>query len=114
MIEILGKYYKFNLEKICEFAKAKQEITEREILDNYDLTEDTKIVAKTIRELQNPGETYDALRYDLIKTVLIQVIAYDNEETIRESQLIPFGMAICLNTLLDEGIITEAKNNNRK
>ena len=36
MIEILGKYYKFNLEKICEFAKTKQEITEREILDNYD------------------------------------------------------------------------------
>ena len=80
LIKINGKAYAFNLPKICEFISkmAGKSVKETEILDTYDFEESKKSIAsKTVRELNTTGNGQDAIVYDLVKTVIIQVIAFD-------------------------------------
>lgn len=110
-----GKTYAFNLDKICEFinysdnAKSK----ETEIIDTYDYaaesdeTTGSKLAAKTVRELTTPGNAQvDNIRYDLLKTLLYQVIGY-NEEDSGEVTDLPFGVKVCFNTMINHGFLKE-------
>ena len=112
LIHINGKAYAFNLQKICEFISkaAGKGIKETEILDTYDFEESKKsITNKTVRELNTTGNGQDPLIYDLIKTILIQVSAFDDVGDVDLEEL-PFGTKIAFNTLINEGFLIEINN----
>lgn len=105
MIEIDNKYYIFDLERICDFVSIsnKMETKEKEILDDY---KDGILSGKTIRELTTQGNAQiDNIRYDLIKTFILEIITYDNVVT--NLYDMPFGLQISWNTLLHNGILKE-------
>jgi hypothetical protein len=107
LIKINGKKYALNLKKICDFINKNSSVpvTEKEILDNYDI-EKGQIVGKSVRELTNVGNGQENIIYDLIKIVLVQVIAFDATEDI-SLEYLPFGTKIAFNTLLTEGFLIE-------
>ena len=105
MIEIAGSKYYFDVEKICQYINYsdKTDVKELEILDTY---EEGKNVGKTVRELTTPGNAQiDNIKYDLIKTLLIQIITYEGEVVALED--IPFGTKLAFNTLIQEGFLVE-------
>lgn len=106
MIFIGDKCYTFDIDKISEAViySDKTESKEQEILDTY---ENGKVVGKTIRELKTPGNSQiDNIKYDLIKTFIIQVIAYEEVE-ITDLDDLPFGTKIAMNTLIMGGFLKE-------
>lgn len=107
MIKFNGKAYKLNLEKICQFAVAQQSLpAEREIIDSYNSDGNTTTLSqKTIREFQS--YSYDSVKYDLIKSVVFQLLSYDFTEEMSETAQLPIGMSVCLNTLVDDGYLIE-------
>lgn len=105
MIKIGGKRYKLDIKKISEFVNYSDRNTSKEIeiIDNYD---GAKVVNKTVRELTAPANAQiDNIKYDLIKSLIATIISYDNPEISDDE--IPFGIEICLNTLLEEGFLIE-------
>jgi len=108
MISINGKYYKLDLEKICNFAvTSEKKPTEREIIDNYTFTgSERKLDQKTVREFQT--FSYDNVKYDLIKTLVFTLLAYDIDNNgITDEEELPLGVSICLNTLIADGYLVE-------
>lgn len=109
LITINGKKYVLNLSKICDFIlKATgKPVKETELLDNFSFdTGAKKLEGKTIRELTTTGTGQDPIIYDLIKIILVQVIAFDVTDDISLNNL-PFGTKIAFNTLLTEGFLIE-------
>lgn len=110
-IKIGGKNYIFNLRKICDFIykETGRDTKETEILDSFNYEEGAKALAgKTVRELTMGSNGQESIVYDLIKIVLIQVIAFDSPDDIDLEDL-PFGTKIAFNTLLAEGFLIEKK-----
>lgn len=106
LLYIDGKAYYFNIDKIEAFINYSDKATskETEILDSYD---NGTAVSKTIRELTTPGnQQIDSIRYDLIKTFIIQIITFDNE--INDLNNLTFGMKLAVNTMINFGFLEEA------
>ena len=109
LITINGKCYAFNLTKICDFITKQtgKDVKETEIIDSYNFEGKKKELAgKTVREASTFGTGLETIVYDLIKIVVIQVIAFDSEEDIALDDL-PFGTKIAFNTLITEGFLYE-------
>jgi len=109
LISINDKYYAFNLQKICDFISktAGKDVKETEIIDSYTFEGKKKELAgKTVREASAFGNGQETIVYDLIKIILIQVIAYDSIDDISLEEL-PFGTKIAFNTLINEGFLYE-------
>ncbi len=109
LITISGKQYVLNIAKICDYISkmTDKKVKESEILDNFSFKNDIKsLEGKTIRELTTTGNGQDPIVYDLIKIILVQVIAYDDTDD-RPLTELPFGTKIAFNTLLSEGFLIE-------
>lgn len=118
-----GREYYFSLKKICEFISYRTEKTEKEkeVVDSYDfddVTENVKLSSKIVREVTTPNDTqFDNIKYDLIKTFIIQIITYsdkakvhlpdddDFELPVINIDYMPVGTRIVFNTLVEEGIL---------
>lgn len=111
LINVSGKHYAFNLAKMCDFISkmAGKDVKETEIIDSYNFDGKKKELAgKTVREASTFGNGQDTIIYDLIKVVVIQVIAYDSLDDITLDEL-PFGTKLAWNTLVNEGFIVEVQ-----
>ena len=76
------KAYYFDLEKIYEFVTLTDNNPpkEQEILDTYET--DGSLSQKTIRELYLQGNNQtNTIRYDLIKTIIMQILNIGTSET---------------------------------
>lgn len=119
MIEINGKNYYININKVFEIVEYsdKTEKREQEITDGYELVEvsgkngkptgEQKLspISKLVREIKGPADSQiDNLRYDFLKMLIASVISYEEEA-------IDFGTAICINSLVNSGILVEIENN---
>lgn len=114
LIKVDGRYFSFDLKKICEFITKKtgENSREREILDSYEFGDEgnKRQSSKTIRELTVPGGNgQENIVYDLIKIFIIQVVAFDSERSDIEIEDLPFGTKIAFNTLITEGFLYELK-----
>lgn len=128
IVMIDGTEYYFNLKKIFEFLTRRTEKTEKEkeVVDSYEYGElsEAKLASKVVRELTSPVESqYDAIKYDLIKTFIIQIITYsdktrvnvpDNENgfevPIINISFMPVGTRMVFNTLVEEGMLIKKEN----
>lgn len=112
LIKINGHEYALNLTKICEFISkmSKKDAVEKEILDSYDFEDgrNKQLSAKSVREFTNVTNGQENIVYDLVKIMIIQVVAYDNADDISLDYL-PFGTKIAFNTLIEEGFLIEKK-----
>ena len=108
-LTINDKKYALNLKKICEFMfkMTGDNASEREIIESYD-SEITKLSGRTIRELKTATNGMESIVYDLLKMIVVQVIAYDNTEN-DDIEYMPFGTKIAFNTLIKEGFLIEIK-----
>jgi len=94
--------YAINIDKVFSlvFDKTNAKI-DREITDGYEIDENSNKMAqmsKIVREIKTDGDSQrENLKYDLIKTFLIEIMDMDGEVTA--------GNSICINTLLKYGII---------
>ena len=130
IIMIDGTEYYFNTKRIFEFITRRAEKTEKEkeVVDSYEYGDesDVKLTTKVVRELTTPTETqYDTIKYDLLKTFIIQIITYsdktkvnipDNdafEVPIINVSFMPLGTRIVFNTLVEEGILIKKENNQK-
>lgn len=105
LLYIGDKTYVFNFDKIEAFINYSDKTTskEMEILDSYD---NGVAVSKTVRELTTPGnQQIDSIRYDLIKTFIVQIITFDTE--INDVNNLTFGMKLAVNTMLNFGFLEE-------
>jgi hypothetical protein len=113
MIELLtigDKKYAFDVEALTNFIMYSDlnKSQETEIIDSYD---GGKVVSKTVRELTTPGNAQiDNIKYDLIKMFIVQIITYD--EDVRDIEEVPFGVKLCLNTLIAYGFLNEIIEDN--
>lgn len=116
MFEIAGKHYYIDIERVANFANHSDthKLVEREIVDNYekqkasDGTSHLDNISKTVREISSQGNTnMDNIKYDLLKLFISQLIAYGTYDTEEDDDTIPFGIALCMNTLIKEKILIE-------
>lgn len=110
LITINGKVYAFNLQKMCDFISKQsgKDVKETEIIDSYNFEGKKKELAgKTVREASTFGNGTDTIVYDLIKVVLIQVIAFDSVDPDITLDELPFGTKLAFNTLITEGFLYE-------
>ena len=128
IVMIDGTEYYFNLKKRCEFISYRTDKTdkEKEVVDNYEYDSDStevKLSSKIVRELTSPNDTqYDTIKYDLIKTFIIQLITYSDKAKMRVQDAddfevpiinvnyMPIGTRIVFNTLVEEGILIRKEN----
>lgn len=128
IVMIDGREYYFNLKKICEFISYRTDKTDREkeVVDNYEYDSDStevKLSSKIVRELTSPNDTqYDTIKYDLIKTFIIQLITYSDKAKVELPELnglevpvvdinyMPIGTRIVFNTLVEEGLLIKKEN----
>lgn len=112
LIKANNATYAFDLKRICQFLAdmAGKEVTENEILDTFDYTgaSESKLSAKSVRELKTKGNGQDSLIYDLIKIFVVQVLVYDKESDIDLDEM-PLGTKLAFNTLISEGFLIEVK-----
>jgi len=110
LLKIYDKYYAFNLAKMCDFISehTNKEITENEITETFDYTKETdkKLSGKTVREAKTPVNGHENIIYDMLKIFIIQVVAYDDPESVDFDDL-PFGTKLAFNTLIKEGFLYE-------
>ena len=100
----LDKEYYLDIKAILDFINYSDTHSnkETEIVDRYEKDENKNLSSaeKTIREITSYGNTnMDNISYDLVKILLGQVLSwgYDTEQT--ETETIPFGLKIAINTL---------------
>ena len=125
-----GTEYYFNLKKIFEFISYRTDKTEKqkEVVDSYDRSEEDegeiKLSSKIVREITSPNESqYDNIKYDLVKTFIIQLITFDEKTTIPTGEddksielpiinvnFMPLGTRIVFNTLVEEGLLIKKEN----
>lgn len=123
-----GREYYFSFKKICEFISNRSDKTdkEKEVVDSYDFDEDAdhiKLSSKIVREVTSPNDTqYDTIKYDLVKTFVIQIITYADktklaipeannfEIPVINVDYMPLGTRIAFNTLVEEGILIRKEN----
>ena len=123
-----GTEYYFDLKKICEFISYRTDKTdkEKEVVDNYEYDPDlseVKLSTKIVRELTSPNDTqYDTIKYDLIKTFIIQLITYSDKAKLNIPEAngfeipvinvnyMPIGTRIVFNTLVEEGLLIKKEN----
>lgn len=131
IIEMIdGTEYYFNLKKIFEFISYRTDKTEKqkEVVDSYDRSEEDegeiKLSSKIVREITSPNESqYDNIKYDLVKTFIIQLITFDEKTTIPTGEddksielpiinvnFMPLGTRIVFNTLVEEGLLIKKEN----
>ena len=110
MLKIYDKYYAFDLGKMCDFIseRTNKEIKENEILETFDYSKDSdnKLSAKTVREAKTGVNGHENIVYDMLKIFIIQVVAYDDPESMDFDDL-PFGTKLAFNTLIKEGFLYE-------
>jgi len=117
VIELEGKSFYLDLKKILDFVhySNKHPLKESEITDLYQTDEEVAkdspeafgVTTKTIRETTSFGVSQiDNIRYDLVKTMLMQVLEFGYEETDKIDN-IPFGLEVAINTLITEGFLKE-------
>ena len=112
LININGKAYAFNITKICDYISkvAGKDVKETEIIDSYNFDGKKKELAgKTVREASTFGNGTETIVYDLLKVILIQVIAFDSVDDISLEEL-PFGTKLAWNTLINEGFLVRLQN----
>lgn len=106
-MNILDGAYKINLDKLFKyvFRSESNEKIEREITDGFQMDNESKTieqVTKIVREIKGRGDNNsDTLRYDIIKSLLFEIIDTDDEA------LGSTGIKLCFNTLLAHGILEE-------
>lgn len=120
-----GTEYYLNLKKMFEFISYRTDKTEKqkEVVDSYDRSEEDegeiKLSSKIVREITSPNESqYDNIKYDLVKTLIIQLITFDEktslptgngDETVElpvtNINFMPLGTRIVFNTLVEEGLL---------
>jgi len=128
IVMIDGTEYYFDLKKICEFISYRTDKTdkEKEVVDNYEYDSDlseVKLSTKIVRELTSPNDTqYDTIKYDLIKTFIIQLITYSDKAKLNIPEAsgfeipvinvnyMPIGTRIVFNTLVEEGLLIKKEN----
>ena len=112
LLTIDGKKYALNLTKICDFIHKEggKGTKETEIIDSFDFKSEgsKEINGKTVRELNLNSNGQEPVVYDLIKMLIVQIIAYDFVGDIDLNDL-PFGTKIAFNTLINEGFLIERK-----
>ena len=117
MISIQDKKYCLDINRISDFVNYSDShlAKESEIIDTYGINNDAvttnykgiDVVSKSIREVTTQGNVQlDNIRYDLIKTLITQVMSFDYDENKHKNE-IPFGLEIALNTLIKEGFLIE-------
>ena len=110
MLKIYDKYYAFDLTKMCDFISeyTNKELKENEIIESFDYTKETdnKLAGKTVRETKSPVNGHENIIYDMVKIFIIQVVAYDDPESVDFEDL-PFGTKLAFNTLIKEGFLYE-------
>lgn len=100
-----GKTYAFDIDRIAKSViyADKTATIEKEIVTSFD---SDVMKEKTIRELTGPGNAQiDNIKYDLIKTFILQVISYEGE--VFESADMPFGTKLAFDTLINEKFLKE-------
>lgn len=111
LIEIYGKKYAFNLEKVREICLTNSEAggtIQQEISQVYDRQEDGDYTmsSKAEHETKIIGNTQnDMIIYDIVKLFIVTLL--DNE-TINYDD-IDFGTALAFNTMIDWGLLYEAE-----
>lgn len=117
MINIQDKKYCLDINRISDFVNYSDShlAKESEIIDTYGINNDVvttnykgiDVVSKSIREVTTQGNVQlDNIRYDLIKTLITQIMGFDYDENKHKNE-IPFGLEIALNTLIKEGFLIE-------
>lgn len=106
MIDINGKNYIINMEKLFDFVMkpSKGNRTEQEITDGYDVNEEGTLspVSKVVREIKSKGDqTEESYRYDFIRILIAQLLEVENSEDF------VFGDELALVTLMRYKIIQE-------
>lgn len=114
MIDLDQEYY-LDVKAILEFINysGSHSNKETEIIDRYEKDENKNLNAaeKTIREITSYGDTnIDNISYDLIKILIAQVLSWGYEVE-QETQYLPFGLKIAMNTLLKEKLLLKKKIN---
>ena len=129
IVMIDGTEYYFDMKRIFEIIiyRADKTDREKEVVDSYEYTElsEAKLSTKVVRELTTPNNSqYDAIKYDLIKTFIIQLITYGEKTRVKvpdndsfeipiiNVSFMPLGTRIVFNTLVEEGILIKKEKNN--
>lgn len=110
----LDKEYYLDIKAILNFINYSDTHSnkETEIVDRYEKDENKNLSSaeKTIREITSYGNTnMDNISYDLVKILLGQVLSWGYETEQIETETIPFGLKIAINTLLKEKLLIEKK-----
>lgn len=125
-LTIDGRLYYFDLNEVCKFISytTEKNSKEKEIIDSYEENEESeglRLSNKVVREITTPNESqYDNIKYDLVKTFIIQLITYNNtvntvvegnnfDLPILDATALPFGTRLVFNTLIEMGILKERK-----
>ena len=110
MLKIYDKYYAFDIAKMCDFVaeQTNKEIKENEIIERFDYSResDNKLAEKSVREAKTGVNGHENIVYDMLKIFIIQVVAYDDPESVDFDDL-PFGTKLAFNTLIKEGFLYE-------
>jgi hypothetical protein len=108
MIEIEGKEYAVNLDKLFEFVtkSSNQDKRDQEITDGYEVSSPNGQLTQTskiVREIKSKGDqAHDSYRYDFVRILLTQIIEM-------EDPYLDFGDSVCFNTLIKYNILEEVK-----
>lgn len=108
-IKINGSEYYFNINKVCDFFDtAGKNDKEKEIVDNYEQDDEgsLQLSTKIIREFSSPNSSqFDNIKYDLLKTFIIQIITYASTEV--DIDKMPLGTRLAFNTMVEEGFLVK-------
>ena len=111
LIEIYGKKYSFNLDKVKEICLKNSEsggTIQREISQAYDMQDDGDYVvsSKVEHETKVIGNSQnDMIIYDIVKLFIVTLL--ENSSTNDDD--IDLGTALALNTMLDWGLLYEVE-----
>ena len=116
MISIQDKKYCLDINRISDFVNYSDShlAKESEIIDTYGINNDVvttnykgiDVVSKSIREVTTQGNVQlDNIRYDLIKTLITQIMGFDYDENNLNEKDYPKNPS--LNTLIKEGFLIE-------
>lgn len=112
MIDVDKDYY-LDIRAILNFINYsdKYPSKETEIVDRYEKNENKSLESaeKTIREITSGNSNFDNISYDLIKTLILQVLAYGYDEE-QNTMPLPFGLKIAISTLEHEKLLLKKIN----